>query len=83
MTNDDIAALRQEIDRLDTEIIELIQKRTDASRQIGRIRKNVGGPRIVPEREAQIRERYAHLGQPGEQIISALLILGRGPNETA
>lgn len=79
----DIDALRQEIDSLDSEIIDLVKKRTEASRQIGAIRRESGGPRIVPEREQKIRELYSQLGPEGEGIVSILLRLGRGPDEVA
>lgn len=77
-SSDEIENLRKEIDRYDEIIISTIQKRTETSRQIGKIRASEGGPRIVPAREAQIHERYAKLGPEGKAIVYALLLLGRG-----
>lgn len=68
---------------IDAELIKLIEKRTAASREIRRIRGQSGGPRIVPTREEEIRARYKELGDEGDAIISALLRLGRGPDEAA
>lgn len=78
----DIDTLRQEIDRIDSEIISLVKKRTEASQAIGRIRKTSGGPRIVPEREQQIRQLYSQLGPESEGIVTALLRMGRGADDT-
>ncbi|MDN5858863.1 MAG: chorismate mutase, partial [Pseudonocardia sp.] len=51
---EEIPALRTEIDRLDAEILDLIQRRTAASRRIGTARMAAGGPRIVYSREMAV-----------------------------
>lgn len=75
--------MRSEIDKLDEEIITLVRQRTEISKQIGKMRSSIGGPRIVAERELEIRQRYAALGDQGDAIASALLRLGRGADEPA
>jgi chorismate mutase len=41
-----IDELRLEIDRLDREILRLVQRRSEVSQRIGRARMAAGGPRI-------------------------------------
>jgi chorismate mutase len=74
----DITALRQEIDQLDTDILRLIQRRTEVSRQIGAIRRAEGGPRIVLSREQAVLARFRELGPEGRELGMMLLRLGRG-----
>ncbi|OLT13582.1 chorismate mutase [Pseudonocardia sp. CNS-139] len=74
----DIAQLRGEIDRLDAEILRLIQERTDVSRRIGRARMAAGGPRIVYSREMAVLARFRELGAEGRELAMLLLRLGRG-----
>lgn len=75
--------MRSEIDKLDEDIIALVMQRTEISKQIGKMRSSIGGPRIIAERELEIRQRYAALGDQGDAIASALLRLGRGADEPA
>ncbi len=75
---EEIPALRVEIDRLDSEILELIQRRTAVSRRIGRARMASGGPRIVYSREMAVLNRFAALGEQGRELGMLLLRLGRG-----
>ena len=74
-----IAELRKEIDWLDAEIVRLIQRRTEVSKLIGRVRLANGGPRLVLNRENDVLARYRDLGKEGQQIAMAMLSLGRGP----
>ncbi|HEX4251682.1 MAG TPA: chorismate mutase [Pseudonocardia sp.] len=74
----DITALREEIDQLDSDILRLIQRRTDVSRQIGAIRRAEGGPRIVLSREQAVLARFRELGPEGRELGMMLLRLGRG-----
>jgi chorismate mutase len=76
--SEDITALRQEIDQLDTDILRLIQRRTEVSRQIGAIRRAEGGPRIVLSREQAVLARFRELGPEGRELGMMLLRLGRG-----
>lgn len=74
----DLAALRAEIDYLDTEILRLVQRRTAVSQTIGSARRAAGGPRIVHGREMAVLDRYRELGTEGHELAMLLLRLGRG-----
>jgi chorismate mutase len=76
---DDIAELRKEIDWLDAELLRLVKRRIEVSRQIGAARMAAGGTRIVVNREMDVLARYRDLGPEGRKIAMALLALGRGP----
>ena len=74
----DIDALRQEIDRLDAEILAAVKRRTEVSQEIGRARMASGGTRLVPSREMKVIERYSELGPEGKDLAMLLLRMGRG-----
>ncbi|HEY3607377.1 MAG TPA: chorismate mutase [Pseudonocardiaceae bacterium] len=74
----DITDLREEIDRLDSEILRLVKRRAAVSQDIGRQRMASGGTRIVVSREMAVLNRYRELGPEGRQLAMALLTLGRG-----
>jgi chorismate mutase len=74
----DIDDLRQEIDRLDTEILEAVKRRTEVSKLIGKARMASGGTRLVHSREMKVIERYGDLGPDGKALAMLLLRLGRG-----
>ena len=74
----DIDSLRQEIDRLDAEILTAVKRRTEVSRTIGRARIANGGTRLVHSREMKVIERYSELGPDGKDLAMLLLRLGRG-----
>lgn len=74
----DIDELRQEIDRLDAEILAAVQRRTEVSRAIGKARMASGGTRLVHSREMKVIERYSELGPEGKDLAILLLRLGRG-----
>ena len=76
---DGIEALRFEIDRIDAELVRLIQRRTAVSHSIGEARKSLGGPRIVYSREMTVLERFRELGPAGTDLGMMLLRMGRGP----
>jgi chorismate mutase len=76
--DDDIDALRVEIDHLDAEILRLVKRRTEVSRRIGRARMAAGGPRIVYSREMAVLARFRELGSEGRDLALLLLRLGRG-----
>ncbi len=73
-----IEELRDEIDRLDSEILSLIKRRAEISRDIGANRMANGGPRIVYNREMDVLARYRELGPEGRELAMILLRLGRG-----
>ena len=76
--DDEIAALRIEIDHLDAEILRLVKRRSEVSQTIGRARMAAGGPRIVYNREMAVLERFRDLGTEGRELGMVLLRLGRG-----
>ncbi|GAY10116.1 chorismate mutase I [Pseudonocardia sp. N23] len=77
-TPDEIDVLRREIDRLDADILRLVQERTEVSRRIGAARMAGGGPRIVYSREIHVLARFRELGEEGRELAMLLLRLGRG-----
>jgi chorismate mutase len=75
---DEIDAMREEIDRLDADILRLIKRRSEVSQRIGRARMAAGGPRIVYNREMAVLARFRELGTEGRELGMILLRLGRG-----
>lgn len=73
-----ISSFRDEIDYLDAEILRLIKRRAEVSRQVGEARMAAGGPRIVYNREMDVLARYRELGPEGRELAMLLLRLGRG-----
>ncbi len=51
-----IGRLREEIDRIDREIVKLLNRRAVLADQIGDIKRSVGMPVYVPTREEQVIE---------------------------
>jgi chorismate mutase/prephenate dehydratase len=51
--------LRAEIDRIDEQVHGLIMRRAEVAVEIGRFKKDTGGPAFRPAREAQILRRLA------------------------
>jgi chorismate mutase len=52
-----IDVYRQEIDRLDSELLTIFNRRADLALQIGKIKKGIGLPVYDPSREKRIFER--------------------------
>lgn len=77
-SDDEIPALRVEIDHLDAEILRLVKRRSEVSQRIGRARMAAGGPRIVYNREMAVLARFDDLGVEGRELGMILLRLGRG-----
>lgn len=73
-----IEDLREEINRLDTQILAAVKRRTEVSQVIGKVRMASGGTRLVHSREMQVIERYSELGPDGKDLAMLLLRLGRG-----
>ncbi|MDQ3825435.1 MAG: chorismate mutase [Actinomycetota bacterium] len=74
----DLDKLREEIDKLDAEILRLVGNRTEISRSIGAARLAAGGPRIVYKRAMAVLARFRELGPEGSDLAMLLLRLGRG-----
>ena len=77
-SEDEISALRLEIDKLDAEILRLVKRRSEVSQRIGKARMAAGGPRIVYSREMAVLARFDDLGVEGRELGMILLRLGRG-----
>lgn len=74
-----IGELRVEIDAVDSALIELVARRTEISRQVGRLRMASGGTRLSLSREQAIVARFsAELGETGTSLAMLLLRAGRG-----
>ncbi|QUR68777.1 chorismate mutase [Mycobacterium spongiae] len=74
----DIDLLREEIDRLDAQILAAVKRRAEVSQAIGKVRMASGGTRLVHSREMKVIERYSELGPDGKDLAILLLRLGRG-----
>ena len=75
----DVAAGRAVIDDLDTQILQLVAQRRDASRRVQHLRRVAGTPGIQYARENEIIARYAAgLGSPGTRLALLVLELCRG-----
>ena len=70
--------MRVEIDEIDTELVRLIQRRSEISQAIGAARAAEGGTRIIYSREMKVLDRFAALGPAGTELGMLLLSLGRG-----
>ncbi|HEY5853159.1 MAG TPA: chorismate mutase [Aldersonia sp.] len=77
-SEEEIVRLREEIDRLDAEILAAIKRRTEVSQIIGHTRMASGGTRLVHSREMKVIERFSELGPEGKNLAMLLLRLGRG-----
>ena len=76
----EILAMRERIDEIDQQIIDLWLERAGLSQQVGRTRMASGGTRLVLSREREIVERFREaLGPDGAQVALMILRAGRGP----
>ncbi|AIG63849.1 chorismate mutase [Corynebacterium atypicum] len=74
-----IQRYREEINRLDEEIIAAVKRRTEISRAVGKARMGSGGTRLVHTREVAIINQFREeLGEEGPELAGILLRLGRG-----
>lgn len=77
---DSIAACRALIDEVDEQILALITRRRQISREVQTRRMAAGGPRVELDRENAVLARFAdRLGSPGRDLALAVLSLCRGP----
>ena len=68
----DISDWRQKIDELDLEIVRLINRRAEAARQIGEIKRMAELPIYEPNREQEVFDRV-RLANPGPLSDTELL----------
>jgi len=85
---DPLNAFRHAIDQIDREILELLNRRTEAALQIGRMKKANNQPVYAPEREKAVIERLVK-DNPGplpdesiEEIFQAIINQVRSFEET-
>jgi chorismate mutase/prephenate dehydrogenase len=68
--------LREQIDQLDTELVNLLRRRSALTRQVGDVKSQTGMPIYVPEREAellQLRRQQAAQQGVSESLVEDLL----------
>ncbi|GAB3939028.1 chorismate mutase [Corynebacterium tapiri] len=79
LSDAEIQRYRQEINRLDREILDAVKRRTEISRAVGKTRLGSGGTRLVHNREVAIINQFRdELGDEGPNLAAVLLRLGRG-----
>jgi chorismate mutase / prephenate dehydratase len=81
----ELDVLRQDIDRVDNRLVQLLNERADVAQRIGQVKHQMGQKAYVPERERKLLQRLQELNQgplPEEslrliykEIISASLAL--------
>lgn len=71
---DAIESLRQRIDLIDGQLVELLNERAKAAREVGRAKLLTGSPVFVPHRETQVLERIRSLnrGPMPEAALAAI-----------
>ncbi len=77
--------LRQQVDRIDLKVLQLLQQRTKLSGQIGQAKRRHGAVIYVPERERELVARLARLGkgQPSKRALVVLYLDGFSYSEIA
>lgn len=60
-----LAGYRTEIDLLDRQIVELLNKRAAVVHEVGKLKKEAGLPVTAPAREKQVLDRVAEAGRGG------------------
>jgi chorismate mutase/prephenate dehydratase len=88
MADDPLAALRDELDGIDDELLTLLNRRARTVENVGALKKSSGGAFYVPERERAIIERLsgqndgpfpnAAIGPVMQEVISACLSIEEG-----
>ena len=68
----ELAGLRDEIERIDRAIVQLVAERVQLARRVGPVKRAAGLPTLDPAREAVIIRRSGHLareaGLPEEDV---------------
>ena len=70
---DGLQELRQEIDVIDRELVELFRRRMDVTRRVGEYKRARGIPVLDPERERQVLQNKGELA--GESLRPAAITL--------
>jgi chorismate mutase len=75
----EIASLREQIDAVDAELVDVVLRRIALSKQIQAVRMAHGGRRREHSRELKVVNTYVEgLGRGGSQLALTLLELCRG-----
>jgi chorismate mutase len=75
----ELDSYRAHLDALDQELLAIVARRREVSRQIQQLRVAAGGPRIQHSRERAILARYRDaLGPDGSKLALTVLELCRG-----
>ena len=61
MSDDPLQPIREGIDRLDRELVRVLNERLTLASEIGRVKRNAGGQIYVPEREDAVLRKVAAL----------------------
>jgi len=66
--------LRQQVDRIDLKMLQLLQQRIKLSGQIGKMKRRHGAVIYVPERERELVARLSRVskGQPSQRAVAAI-----------
>jgi shikimate dehydrogenase len=84
----DITALREEIDSIDNQILELLGRRVAAAKTIGKIKRRAGTTIVDKQREGEIYQRLlssnpkALKAGPLHQIFRSIIAAGRRAQDT-
>ncbi|MBD5098041.1 MAG: bifunctional chorismate mutase/prephenate dehydratase [Clostridiales bacterium] len=70
---DDLQSLRQDIDAIDRQLVELFKQRMDVTRRVGEYKKASGIPVLDQERERQVLQNKGELA--GEELRPAVITL--------
>ncbi|MDR3570269.1 MAG: chorismate mutase [Syntrophobacteraceae bacterium] len=74
--NSDLEKIRQEIDRLDSELVLLLNRRMELAVEVGRIKASAGLPTFHPQREQMVSRRISELN-PGPLSAESLRAIYR------
>ena len=72
----EIAEWRSKIDEMDEQIVELINKRAEAAKAIGDLKRKAGMPVYEPQRETEVFEHVKRINPgplTGEQIVDVYM----------
>ena len=56
--NDKLTPLREQIDAIDAQILDLLNQRAKVAQQVGHVKAETNAPVFRPEREAQVIQLY-------------------------
>jgi chorismate mutase/prephenate dehydratase len=66
----DLLKLREEIDKIDNELIRLLNKRMEIVKKVGELKNTTNAPIYRPEREKEIIERLTEISKKENGILT-------------